>query len=109
LANGVERTPSPEGLAAPPGDYTSWDEYMADVERADVRSGDRFERVVLETEAQRRADYEANHELSLEIGKAMQLAPNTIVFRALLDGQQVPVSALDQHWARRYGLIWSAA
>ena len=105
MANGVERQPSPAGKAAPPGDYTSWDEYMLDVEAiGDARTGDRFERTVLEGEAQRRADYEANYDLSLKISKAMRLAPNTIVFRVLLEGQEVPVSALDQHWRRRYGL-----
>jgi hypothetical protein len=38
------------------------------------------------------------------ISKAMRLAPNVLVFNALLEGQQVPVDALDANWARRYGL-----
>lgn len=36
--------------------------------------------------------------------KAMRLAPNLSVYRALLKGQDVPASQLDQHWRRRYGL-----
>jgi hypothetical protein len=38
------------------------------------------------------------------VSKALRLAPNIDVFRALLDGQDVPVDALDQRWRRRYGL-----
>ena len=51
---------------------------------------------------QRAADYDANHHLSLRISKAMRLAPNAIVFQALLDGQPVPHEAMDQEWLRRY-------
>lgn len=36
--------------------------------------------------------------------KAMMLAPTLAIYRALLQGQQVPVSALDPTWAKRYGL-----
>jgi len=105
LANGVERQPSPAGKAAPPGDYTSWDEYMLDVEAiGDARTGDRFERTVLEGEAQRRADYEANRDLSLRFSKAMQLAPNLAVFESLMAGEQVARSLLDQRWVKRYRL-----
>jgi hypothetical protein len=32
------------------------------------------------------------------VSKALRLAPNIDVFRALLDGQDVPVDALDQRW-----------
>lgn len=83
MANGVARLPSVEGRTPPPGGYTSWDEYMRDVERA----VDRTE--ILENR---------------RIGKAMRLAPSLQVFQALLEGQEVPVSALDPHWRQRYGL-----
>jgi hypothetical protein len=39
------------------------------------------------------------------VSKALRLAPNIDVFRALLDGQPVPVGALEPDWARRYGLL----
>lgn len=38
------------------------------------------------------------------LGKAMRLAPSIDVFDALLAGQPVPASALDQEWRKRYGL-----
>ena len=105
MQHGVERTPSPEGRAAPPGDYESWDDYMADVEQTpDLTSSDRFALTTAESDAIRRADHEANTDVSEAITKAMRLAPNTLVFRALLEGQEVPVSALDPAWAHRYGL-----
>lgn len=105
MANGVERIPSPEGLAAPPSDYQSWDEYMLDVEAVgDARTADRFERAVMEGEAQRRADYEANREISLRMSKAMELAPNLAVFQSLMAGEQVARSLLDQRWVKRYRL-----
>ena len=105
MQHGVERTPSPEGHATPPGDYQSWDAYMRDVEQAhDLTSSDRFALAAGESDAKRRADHEANTDISEAITKAMRLAPNTLVFRALLEGQEVPVSALDPAWAHRYGL-----
>lgn len=36
------------------------------------------------------------------LSKAIRLAPNAVVFNALLEGQPVPHTALDQHWLRRY-------
>ena len=78
---------------------------MRDVEAiGDARTGDRFERTVLEGEAQRRADYEANRDLSLRFSKAMQLAPNLAVFESLMAGEQVARSLLDQRWVKRYRL-----
>lgn len=52
----------------------------------------------------RKADYDANHDISLTISKAMRLAPNTVVFNALMAGQDVPLSKLDQRWVKRYRL-----
>ena len=37
--------------------------------------------------------------------KAMRLSPSLEVCRALLKGQIVPVDAMDQRWARKYGLL----
>jgi hypothetical protein len=54
--------------------------------------------------AKRRADYEANRDLSLRISKAMELAPTIAVFDSLLAGEDVPRSALDQRWVKRYRL-----
>jgi hypothetical protein len=84
MAGVSSRIPSVDGRATPPGDYQSWDEYMADVE-------------LVEREAYDRA-------LERRLAKALRLAPNTLVFAALLEGQPVPVSALDPVWSRRYGL-----
>lgn len=39
------------------------------------------------------------------IWRAMTLAPNIGVFEALLANQDVPITALDQTWAKRFGLI----
>ena len=75
--------PSPDGLAPPPGGYPSWDDYMHDLERT----------------VDRRAYDDARR-----VGKAMRLATSLPVFEALLNGQQVPVSALDETWRRKYGL-----
>lgn len=36
--------------------------------------------------------------------RALVLAPSLVVWQALLEGQDVPVSALDPLWARRFGL-----
>lgn len=80
----TSRLPSPAGTATPPGSYHCWDDYMRDVEQA----------------AQPWHD-----DTSLQVGKAMRLAPALAVFRALLAGQVVPVAALDAEWARRYGLL----
>lgn len=77
------RIASPTGVAPPPGDYASWDDYMADVEQA--VNGWR------ESEAQRGL-------------KAMRLAPNTLVYEDLMAGRKVFRSALDPYWAKRYGL-----
>lgn len=75
--------PEPPGLAPPPGDYESWDEFMRDFE-ASV-DGDLYR-------------------WGRRVEKAMRLAPSVAVFEALLAGQEVPVGALDPLWARRYGL-----
>jgi hypothetical protein len=79
----ADRLESPEGHAPPPGDYTSWDEYMQAIELA---------------ETWWRAD-DAQRGL-----KAMRLSPSLLVCRDLLAGRRVFRSALDQKWARRYGL-----
>lgn len=90
------RNPPDETHVAPPGDYQSWDTYMQTVEAVEA---------TWEHGARKRAaDYEANSDISETITKAMRLAPNTLIFRALLEGQEVPVSALDPVWAHRYGL-----
>lgn len=68
--------------AAPPGDYASWDDYMNDAALA--------------------VGYDRR--LCSRLSKAMRLAPSIAVFGALLEGQQVPVEALDPVWARRYRL-----
>lgn len=69
--------------APPPGDYPTWDAYMADV-----------------------AQFEPRYDEAAARGlKAMRLAPTLAVCRALLAGQPVPKDALDQRWARRYGVI----
>lgn len=78
------RQPSPAGRTPPPGAYQSWDDYMADVE---LLEADRYDIA-----------------LAVRLTKAMRLAPTMEVYRALLEGQPVPVSALDQTWRRRYGL-----
>lgn len=41
---------------------------------------------------------------SLRVSKAMRLAPNVLVFRALLEGQKVPADALDARWRKNYRL-----
>lgn len=69
--------------AAAPGDYESWDDYMADIEHVET--------VWHDQDAQRGL-------------KAMRLAPSLAVCRALLDGQDVPRNALDPGWLRRYGI-----
>jgi hypothetical protein len=81
--SGGGRTPSPQGHARPPDGYDSWDDYMADIELAES-----FWR-----------DEQTQRGL-----KAVQLAPSLAVCRALLAGQHVPVSQLDQRWRSRYGL-----
>lgn len=78
VENNLERT------ATLPAGYTSWEAYFVEF-------------VALHESW--REDHEARRGL-----KAMRLAPNLEVYRALLTGQDVPVSALDQRWARRYGL-----
>ena len=93
---GVNRIPSPDGQAPPPGDYDTWDDYMADVEALE----DSWDSGA----ARRRADYEANRELSIRISKAMELAPSIEVFESLMAGEDVPRSRLDQDWAKRYRL-----
>lgn len=70
--------------ATTPDGYTSWDDYYADLDELVAW----------------RDDEDANR-----IGKAMRLAPSLEVFRALLIGQPVPVSALDTQWAKRYGIV----
>ncbi len=85
MASGVttnNRIRSPIGKAAPPEGYDSWDDYMADIEAAETAWRD--------DEAQRGL-------------KAMRLAPTLAICRALLAGQDVPASELDQRWRRRYG------
>ena len=77
------RIPSVESHVAPPGDFESWDDYMAAVEA-------RFDRDAYDD--------------CKRVGKAMRLAPSLEVFDALLAGQPVPASALDPAWRRRYGL-----
>jgi hypothetical protein len=47
---------------------------------------------------------EYDRELCILIEKAMRLAPTITIFNALLAGQPVPRSALDQAWASRYGI-----
>lgn len=79
----AEHIYSPEGRAAPPGDYDSWDEYMRDIELMEVAGRD--------DEAQRGL-------------KAMRLAPNLAVYGDLLAGRKVFKSALDPYWRKRYGL-----
>jgi hypothetical protein len=37
--------------------------------------------------------------------KALRLCTDVATYRALLKGQAVPASRLDQVWARRYGLL----
>lgn len=37
--------------------------------------------------------------------RAMMLAPTVEICEALLRGEDVPVSALDQEWAKAYGLL----
>lgn len=76
-------TQTVEGRTPPPGDYPSWSDYMADVER----------------EVDREAILEARRGI-----KAMRLAPTLEVYEALLNGQPVPNDQLDQTWARRYGI-----
>lgn len=78
-----DRIPTVEGRTPPPGDYTSWADYMRDVERTVDR-----EELLWHRRCQ----------------KAMRLAPTLEVFEALLAGQPVPVTALDPQWRRRYGL-----
>jgi hypothetical protein len=79
--NGRVRFRSPDGLAAPPGDYESWHEYMTAFEAADGAWRD--------AEAQRGL-------------KALRLAPSLRVYQALLAGQPVPYEALDPRWRGRY-------
>jgi hypothetical protein len=81
------RTISPEGNAAPPGEYDTWDDYMLDVE-ADARRENAWRR-----------DEEANQGL-----KAMRLAPTLAIYRALVNGEDVPREHLDPLWVRRYRL-----
>lgn len=79
------RIRSVEGRTPPPDGYATWDGYMADVEAASQVDG-----------------YDPAD--CARLSKAIRLAPNLVVFRALLDGQPVPVSALDPAWTKRYGL-----
>lgn len=79
------RIRSVEGHAPPPDGYTSWDGYMADVEAAAAVDG-------------------YCPAVCARLSKAIRLAPNGAVLNALLEGQPVPVSALDPAWTKRYGL-----
>lgn len=78
-----ERLTSPDGIAAPPGDYATWDDYMTDFVRSET--------VWRDEEAQRGL-------------KAMRLAPNVRVYQALLAGRPVEAGALDPYWRARYRL-----
>lgn len=68
----------PQHAGLPEG-YDSWDAYYDDLER--WREDD------------------ATRGL-----QAMRLAPTLAVYRALLNGEDVPADALDQKWRKRYGL-----
>ena len=74
---------SPDAVAAPPGDFFTWDEYMLAYEQSLDPEGIAWSR---------------------RVGKAMRLSPSLEVFTALLAGQEVPSSELDQRWAWRYSL-----
>lgn len=86
-----DRIESPEGIAPPPGDYTSWDEYMRDVETDAAL--EHLER----TRHLRDEEYRQGM-------KAMRLAPTLAIYRALVNGERVPREALDPKWVRRYRL-----
>lgn len=80
---GVAHTTEGARTSKPPGDYDTWADYMRDVEQLEAWRQD---------------------ETCVRGLKAMRLAPTLAVYRALISGQQVPRKALDQRWARRYGL-----
>jgi hypothetical protein len=66
-----------------------------------VTFGPAFERLLseIEREHEQRQREEANRGW-----RAMMLAPTLEIYRALLRGESVPVSALDPLWVRRFGV-----
>lgn len=91
--------PTVEGHVPPPAGYSSWDEYMTEIEalaeRWSVWGGD--------TRDRRSNVWQGYDEREARrLTKAMRLAPSALVFDALLADQPVPVAALDPSWRKRY-------
>lgn len=88
----TERPASPAGNQPAPDGYESWDDYM------------------LEEEHRVRAEQAWRNDIEPRRGiKAMRLAPDLAVYRALIANQPVPVAALSSDWAHRYGLTTRTA
>ena len=49
--------------------------------------------------------YTPEQEAEYQVGyRALLLAPTLEIYRALIQGENVPVELLDQRWVKRYGL-----
>jgi hypothetical protein len=61
-------------------------------------------RLAVEEDPERIRLESQEREESLEVIKAMRLAPTLQVFEALLRDEEVPISELDPEWVKAYGL-----